>query len=147
MLRYLGRHQKYSRWRTLNRPHSIVTRAIFVTQNSAVLHILLRDYARAIIEYAFRGVTAYRRKLISDNADLHTRAIGLLRYDEEELKILAEEAGGKPNILVSDGQRFRSLRNHSQYRHFTRVPLTQDRPLNEEEKREAFRQAHRRLGF
>ena len=103
------------------------------------LNILLRDYARAVIEYAFLQRCLPEEVDIEKCRPPYRSDWPLNDTTEEELKRLAEEAGGNQIFWSATDDDFGVYEITPKVAHFTRVPLTQDRPLNEEEKREAFK--------
>jgi hypothetical protein len=103
------------------------------------LNILLRDYASAVIEYAFLQRCLPEEVDIEKCRPPYRSDWPLNDTTEEELKKLAEEAGGNQILWSALDGDFGIYEITPKVDHFTRVPLLQDRPLNEEEKKEAFK--------
>lgn len=111
-----------------------IYRAVFAHEIPQ-LNINLRDYARAIIEYAYQ-----RNSLNGKIVDIekcrppYKSKWPLSDTTEEEIERLAEEAGGK-QILWS----VLKMGDFGEYKvslvqKFTNIPLERPRPLNEQEK-------------
>jgi hypothetical protein len=115
-----------------------VNRAVFARETPH-FNINLRDYARAVIEYALL------RGNIDDEIDItkcrrpYRSQWPLADITKEELEKIAEESGGKQILYsaLSWGD-FARYEVEPKVHHFTCIPLDQPHPLNQEEREEVF---------
>lgn len=115
-----------------------VYRAVFARETPP-FNINLRDYARAIVEYALD------RGCLSDSIDItkcrppYRSEWPLSDITKEEVEKIAEKSGGKAILLsVLSWGDFARYEVTPKVHKFTSVPLGQPRPLNEEERESAF---------
>jgi hypothetical protein len=104
------------------------------------LNINLRDYARAIIEYALEQNCLDERVEIDKCRPPYRSEWPLHDVTEDELEALAEKAGDR-EILSSAfrwGGDFGTYEIEYKVHHFTKIMLNQSRPLNEEERKTEF---------
>ena len=115
-----------------------VDQAVFLSKTPP-LNINLRDYARALIEYA------EVRSCLHEEVDLDrwrppdTRGWPFEDMTEEALERIAENAGGKQILRSAFGWGdFARYEIEPKVHHFSAISLADPRPLNKEEKRKVF---------
>ncbi len=136
----LGAIVRYEDHGDINLSAKAIYQAVF-DRETPHLNINLRDYACAIIEYA------YQKDCIDESIDIkkwrppYNSSWPLQDVTEQEVDDIAEKAGGN-QILHSA---LKSLGDFGIYEivpkmhHFTDVPLDKPRPLNNEEKKIAYK--------
>jgi hypothetical protein len=117
-----------------------VYQAVFLAETPP-LNINLRDYARAIIEFAaFKS--CLREEINLDRCRPPYRSTWPLEdTTEEDLERVAEEAGSTE--ILSSAFRWGDFARYEiepKVHHFSAIPLTEPRPLNREEKEKAFKE-------
>lgn len=115
-----------------------VNRAVF-DRETPQLNINLRDYARAVIEYAFeQGCLDESINIDKCRPPYHSQW-PLLDTAKEEVERIAEKSGGKQILLSAlDWGDFARYEVDPMIHHFTSIPLDQPKPLNNEERGNAF---------
>jgi hypothetical protein len=103
------------------------------------LNINLRDYARAVIEYAVQQDCLDDSINIQKCRPPYKSKWPLHDTTEEELDKLAEKAGGKQILYSALNGDFGIYTIPGRVHNFTDVPLNQLRPLSDEEKEKIFK--------
>jgi hypothetical protein len=106
------------------------------------LNIALRDYARAVVEYAAHERCLGKGGDLAKCRPPYHSPWPLQETSEAELKAIAKDAGGD-EIMYSSTQMLGDFGTYEitpLIHHFTSIPLTEPRPLNRDEIAAAFRQ-------
>ena len=117
-----------------------VCQAVFLSKTPP-LNINLRDYARALIEYAVVRGCLHEEVDLDRCRPPYSSSWPLEDTTEEELERIAEEAGSTE--ILSSAFRWGDFARYeieSKVHHFSAIPLTDPRPLNHEEKQKSFKE-------
>lgn len=122
----------------------VATQAIYrniFNRETPHLSIILRDYARAIIEFASQQGSLDKDVDIKKCRPPYRSEWPLIDVTEEEIDKIAEQAGGNQIKLSAFkwGGDFGIYEIPASVHHFTKVPLERPRPLNDVEREEAFK--------
>ena len=134
----LGAITRYTSREDIKASALAVYQAVFSRQTPQ-LNINLRDYARAVIEYALQKGCLDEIIDVDKCRPPHHSQWPLPDTAKEEIERIAEKSGGRQILLSAlDWGDFACYEIEPKIHHFTSIPLDQPKPLNNEERENAF---------